>query len=124
MKILMVDDDKFLISLYQKRGETFPDVELRTALSGQEALDLLKGGFTPDVVALDITMAGLTGIEVLKRMRAENIAPNAQVVILSNTADDDVMNEAKSLGTSKFIFKASLLPSQIFDELMAIAKSA
>lgn len=117
----MVDDDQFLISLYKKKGET-AGVDLQTATSGQEALDVLKGGFTPDVIALDITMAGMSGIDVLKYMRAENLAPNAKVAILSNTADENVMNEAKSLGADKFIFKASLLPSQVFDELMAIVK--
>lgn len=121
MKVLMVDDDQFLISLYKKKGET-AGVDLQTATSGQEALDVLKGGFTPDVIALDITMAGMSGIDVLKYMRAENLAPNAKVAILSNTADENVMNEAKSLGADKFIFKASLLPSQVFDELMAIVK--
>lgn len=121
LKILMVDDDQFLVSLYKKKGET-SGIELRTATSGQEALDILKGGFAPDVVALDITMAGMSGIDVLKYMRAENLAPNASVAILSNTADETVMNEAKSLGADKFIFKASLLPSQVFDELLSIVK--
>jgi CheY-like chemotaxis protein len=121
MKILMVDDDQFLISLYKKKAET-SGVELQTALSGQEALDILKGGFSPDVVALDITMAGMSGIDVLKYMRANKLADGARVAILSNTADESVMNEAKALGADKFIFKASLLPSQVFDELMSIVK--
>lgn len=121
LKVLMVDDDQFLISLYKKKAET-SGVELQTALSGQEALDVLKGGFTPDIIALDITMAGMSGIDVLKYMRANNLAPSARVAILSNTADESVMNDAKSLGADKFIFKASLLPSQVFDELMAIVK--
>lgn len=117
----MVDDDQFLISLYKKKAET-SGVELQTALSGQEALDILKGGFSPDVVALDITMAGMSGIDVLKYMRANKLADGARVAILSNTADESVMNEAKALGADKFIFKASLLPSQVFDELMSIVK--
>ncbi|GMU73965.1 MAG: hypothetical protein AMXMBFR44_1640 [Candidatus Campbellbacteria bacterium] len=121
MKVLMVDDDQFLISLYKKKGET-AGIELATALSGQEALDILKGGFLPDIIALDVTMAGMSGIEVLKYIRANNLAPSAKVVILSNTADESVMNDAKTLGADKFIFKASLLPSQVFDELMAIVR--
>lgn len=121
LKVLMVDDDQFLISLYKKKGEV-SGVELQTALSGQEALDILKGGFSPDIIALDITMAGMSGIDVLKYMRANKLAESAKVAILSNTADENVMNQAKELGADKFIFKASLLPSQVFDELMAIVK--
>ncbi len=120
-KVLMVDDDQFLLSLYRKKGET-SNVELQTASSGQEALEILQGGFMPDIVALDVTMAGMSGIEVLKYMRANKLAPNARVVILSNTADESVMAEAKELGAEKFVFKASLLPSQVFDELMSVVK--
>lgn len=120
-KVLMVDDDQFLLSLYRKKGET-SHVELQTAASGQEALDILQGGFTPDIIALDVTMAGMSGIDTLRYMRANKLAPNARVVILSNTADESVMAEAKELGAEKFVFKASLLPSQVFDELMSVVK--
>ncbi len=118
----MVDDDEFLMSLYQKRAAT-EGLNLRVALNGNDALDMLrKNEFVPDIVALDITMPGMSGMDVLKVIREEGLVPNAEIAILSNTADDSVIEKAKKLGVHKFIFKAAFPPSQIFDELFAITK--
>jgi CheY-like chemotaxis protein len=118
-KALIVDDDTFLVSLYKKMGEE-TGMDLRTASSGEEALALLID-FVPDIIALDMSMAGLSGLDTLKEIRAKNLAPNAKVIILSNTNEDDAVVEAKGLGVEHFIVKASLLPSQVMEELTKIA---
>ncbi|MEN9405178.1 MAG: hypothetical protein RLY47_137 [Candidatus Parcubacteria bacterium] len=120
-KALIVDDDTFLVSLYKKMGEE-AGMDLRTASSGEEALALLID-FVPDIIALDMSMAGLSGLDTLKEIRAKNLAPNAKVIILSNTNEDDAVVEAKGLGVEHFIVKASLLPSQVMEELAKIAKA-
>lgn len=120
-KALIVDDDTFLVSLYKKMGEE-TGMDLRTASSGEEALALLID-FVPDIIALDMSMAGLSGLDTLKQIRAKNLAPNAKVIILSNTNEDDAVVEAKGLGVEHFIVKASLLPSQVMEELAKIAKA-
>lgn len=120
-KALIVDDDTFLVSLYKKMGEE-TGMDLRTASSGEEALALLID-FVPDIIALDMSMAGLSGLDTLKQIRAKNLAPNAKVIILSNTNEDDAVVEAKGLGVEHFIVKASLLPSQVMEELTKIAKA-
>jgi len=121
-KALIVDDDTFLVSLYKKMGEE-TGMDLRTASSGEEALALLID-FVPDIIALDMSMAGLSGLDTLKEIRAKNLAPNAKVIILSNTNEDDAVVEAKGLGVEHFIVKASLLPSQVMEELAKIAHSS
>lgn len=121
LKILLVDDDQFLLTLYQKKAESM-DVELHTAASGQEALDMLTAGLMPDVMAFDVTMAGMSGLELLKIIKEKNIAPNAKRVVLSNTTDDAAVGEATESGATKFIVKASLLPSQVLEELMKAAR--
>lgn len=121
IKILVVDDDSFLISLYQKKGEE-AGVELKTALSGQEALTALNEGFVPDVIALDMSMAGMSGLDVLREIKNKGLASAAKVVFLSNTTEDETVAEAKELGAAKFIVKASLLPSQVIEELMKVTR--
>lgn len=120
VKALIVDDDTFLAGLYQKKGEE-SGMDLKTAASGEEAIVILID-FVPDVIALDMSMAGMSGIDTLKEIRAKKLAPDAKVVILSNTSDDDAVVEAKELGVEHFIVKASLLPSQVMEELVKIAK--
>lgn len=121
LKALIVDDDTFLVTLYKKMGDE-SGVELRTATSGEEALATLID-FPADVIALDMSMAGMSGVDTLKEIRAKKLVPNAKIIILSNTSEDDAVAEAKSLGVEHFIVKASLLPSQVMEELVKIAKS-
>ena len=118
----MVDDDQFLVSLYQKKAESYP-IELSVALSGEDALSQLREGLVPDIIALDITMAGMSGVDVLKTIRTEKLSPNARIVILSNNNENDLAKDMQEYGVSKFIMKASLLPSQVFDELLSIVQT-
>ncbi len=120
LKALIVDDDTFLVSLYKKMGDE-SGVELRTATSGEEALATLID-FPADVIALDMSMAGMSGLDTLKEIRAKKLVPNAKIIILSNTSEDDAVAEAKGLGVEHFIVKASLLPSQVMEELVKIAR--
>ena len=46
-----------------------PDIALKTAASGMEALDLLSKGLKPDVILLDVMMPEIDGIETLSRLR-------------------------------------------------------
>ncbi len=117
---MIVDDDSFLITLYKKKAEE-EGLDLKTALSGDEAITILKEGFQPKVIALDMSMAGMTGLDILKEIKSHNLAPEAKVIFLSNTTDDVTVAEAKEFGVYKFIVKASLLPSQVIDELVKIA---
>lgn len=120
-KILLVDDDQFLIGIYTEQAEAV-GIELKTALGGEEAIALLEGGFDASVVALDMSMAGMTGIDMLKIIKEKNLVPNAKLVVLSNTTDDNTVAEAKALGAHSFIVKASILPSEVIAELVKIAQ--
>jgi CheY-like chemotaxis protein len=120
-KILLVDDDAFLVGIYTKQAEV-AGIELKTALGGEEAIALLEGGFDAAVVALDMSMAGMTGLDMLKIIKEKNLAPGAKLVVLSNTTDDNTVAEAKALGADSFIVKASILPSEVITELVKVAR--
>lgn len=113
-KILLVDDDQFLVGLYKKNAEQYP-VELVAAVSGEEALDFLRAGLVPESILLDITMPGMSGVDVLKKIREENLVPNADITILSNVHQAEHEEEFKRLGIQRFVPKSFLLPSQVLD---------
>lgn len=113
-KILLVDDDQFLVGLYKKTAEQYP-VDLVAAVSGEEALDFLRAGLVPDGILLDITMPGMSGVDVLRTIREENLVPNADITILSNVHQAEHEEEFKRLGIQRFVPKSFLLPSQVLD---------
>ncbi|PKN42727.1 MAG: hybrid sensor histidine kinase/response regulator [Deltaproteobacteria bacterium HGW-Deltaproteobacteria-18] len=81
VRVLVVDDERDFTDLLSERLRT-RGMEVRTAYDGQEALEVART-FAPEVVILDITMPGMSGLETMDILRAEKPAP--EVILL--TAD-------------------------------------
>jgi two-component system response regulator MprA len=86
-RLLVVDDDPSVIDLL-RRGLFFEGFDILTASSGDEALRLADAE-QPDLVVLDVMMAGLDGFSVCRRLREQD--PGALVLML--TARDGVQDE-------------------------------
>lgn len=78
-KLLLVDDQSQNLFILE---EILEDYELRTAASGTEALALMED-FRPDLVLLDVTMPGMDGYEVCRRIRTDETNRFTKVVFLS-----------------------------------------
>lgn len=98
--ILVIDDDPAVTSLL-KRGLSYEGFAVETAASGREGLERVRER-PSDLVILDVTMPGLSGFEVLERLRAADEelpvlmltardAPTDQVRGLESGADDYVV---------------------------------
>ena len=79
-KILAVDDDHANLNIISEILSD--DYSVKTALSGEEALRLVKS-FLPDLVLLDIMMPGIDGYEVCKKLRADAQLANTKILFLS-----------------------------------------
>lgn len=118
--ILIVDDDKFLVSLYQKKFSA-AGWNVETALSGSEALQKLRDGLTPSVVLFDIVMPGVDGLAFLEMVKKEKLAPHAALISLTNQGDPEHLERAKTLGIAGYIVKASSIPSEVVEHVLALA---
>ncbi|MCX8033774.1 MAG: response regulator [Thermodesulfovibrio sp.] len=79
MKIMVVDDEKNILMLYQSELED-EGYEVVAANSGKEALELFDKE-KPDLVTLDIMMPDIDGIQVLRQLKEKN--PNIPVIMLT-----------------------------------------
>lgn len=114
--ILIVDDDKFLVTLYQKKfGAEGWGVE--AALSASDALQKLRDGYAPAAVLFDLVMPGVDGAQFLTALHKEKLAPHAALVALTNQSDADSMEKIKALGVAGYIVKASSIPSEVVEML-------
>jgi DNA-binding NtrC family response regulator len=88
--ILIVDDEEDIADLL---GECLIDAgyEVTLAASGQAALDLAPG-LRPDVVILDMSMPGLSGLEVLTALHHET--PRLPVIMISGRSSGPPPHEA------------------------------
>ena len=118
-KILIVDDDSFLLDMYALKFSQ-NNFEVYTAGSGVQALEKLQGGFAPDVILADIIMPEMDGFEMLEKINAENISPNSIKIILSNKSELADIDRGNSLGVAGYIVKANSTPAEIISQVSEI----
>jgi len=98
-KILVVDDDPDLRALVVRRlGKAGHRVQ--EAANGSAALDLIRGKGDPDLLVLDITMPGLTGLELLVAAREQTGHTNLPAVFLSGRVEPTDLAVGRALGAA------------------------
>lgn len=111
-KILLVDDDKFLLDMYSMKF-TKEGFDVQACLSARDALDALRHGLTPQAILFDITMPECDGFEFLRTLRDEHLAQKALKCALTNQSTDEEKRQAKELGADEFLVKANMVPSEV-----------
>lgn len=112
-KILLIEDDKLMLRLYQK-AFAFEDYEVETAINGEEGLAKVKSG-DPNLILLDIMMPKMHGLEVLDRLKADPETKDIPVVILTNLAGEEDAETAMAKGAVKYIIKSEHKPKEVVD---------
>ena len=114
--VLIVDDEEDFLETITNRLKK-RDVDATGTLSGEEALEVLKGK-TFDVVVLDIKMpGGMDGIEVLKEIK--KLYPLTEVILLTGHASVETSIEGMKLGAFDYLMK----PIKLEELLQKIAQA-
>jgi len=120
-KILIVDDDKFLLDMYAlKFGES--DFTVETAMSGEDALKRLDEGFEPAIYLIDIIMPGMDGFKLIETLKEKGKVNASTIIILSNLGNKEDIEKGLGLGVDGYIVKASATPSELVTKVIEIAK--
>lgn len=122
-KILIVDDDTFLLDMYALKFSK-SNFTVHTALGPEFALEKLRQNLSPDVILLDIMMPEMDGFELLEKIRQEKLAENSIVIFLSNRGQPSDISRAEELGASGYIIKASSTPAEVIEKVVNIIKVA
>jgi DNA-binding NarL/FixJ family response regulator len=87
------------------------------AADGEAALDGVLE-LQPDVALIDVRMPGLSGLEVCRRLSADDAAPHTRVVLITGTPDRVIAGQAADAGAVALLDKETP-PSAICAELVA-----
>ena len=110
-KILIVEDDKFLLDLVSKSLEQGGFI-INTATSGESAFRKLAE-FRPDIILLDIVLPGIDGFEFLSRIKKDKDFSSVPVIMLSNSEKEEEIERAKNLGADDFMVKVNFTTEEI-----------
>lgn len=115
IKILVVDDDMILREMYEARLKEEGYV-IVGASDGEEALSKVKSE-KPELILLDIMMPKVNGIDVMKKLRADESTANIPVILLTALVREidkvkDMMKDCDA-----YLIKSEIMPGQVVEKI-------
>ncbi len=109
MKILVVDDEHDIKTLFEQRFRKEirnNELEFAFAFSGEDALGCMEKYKHEAVLILsDINMPGMSGLDLLERIKKKNHTPPPVVMMITAYGDSDNYKRAMELGADDFLTK-------------------
>lgn len=106
--VFIIDDSEDELRLTERvLARISPDIRVDSAMSGEEGLAKLHACRTlPALTLLDIKMTGISGIETLRRIRADERLKNMPVAVMTNSSLGSDHDDAMDAGADVFLQKA------------------
>ena len=101
-RLLIVDDEPINIDILS--SILADDYELRAAINGVQAIAVAKKQL-PDLILLDMVMAGMDGVAVCKALKADDSTKNIPVIFVTSMGDTDNEERGLQAGAVDYISK-------------------
>jgi len=110
-KILIIEDEKILIEMYQEKL-TEAGFKVISTVEAEEGIVLAKKE-KPDLILLDILLTRENGIYFLTQLRKDPQVASIPVVVISNYDDPETKKKSAKLGVKEYLIKTSYTPEEI-----------
>lgn len=119
-KILIIEDDNFLLSLIVEKFIQL-GFDAEAASDGEEGLNkILNNKY--DLILLDMILPKMDGFKVLEEVKKNQTLKDLPIVVTSNLYDKNDIDRAVSLGAADYIIKAYNSPENIVDRVRSFLK--
>jgi DNA-binding response OmpR family regulator len=120
-KILIIEDDQIISNIYRNKLAV-EGYQVEVAADGEQGLSQIKT-WRPDAVLLDLVLPKVSGVDLMKRIRAEADFKTLPIVVFSNTYLGNLIQEAWKAGATKLLSKANCSPKQVIDVVKNVLKA-
>lgn len=110
-KILLVEDDQLLASVYKDRLE-LEGFDTLWVENGEKALAQALE-YQPDLILLDVMMPRVSGFEVLDILRNTKETANIKIVMLTALSQDKNKQQAQELGADDYLVKSQVVMNDV-----------
>ena len=105
LRVLVVDDVPAVADLHARFVDAHPRCTVvGTRASGAEAVTAVRA-LEPDLLLLDVYMPGLSGIDVLRRLRADSRIRQPDVIAVTAARDVETVRDARMMGARHYLVK-------------------
>lgn len=119
-KVMWVEDDEFFSSLMTKKLSA-AGCTLVITPTGEEAIKSVAEE-KPDLIILDMLLPGVSGFQVLEKIKNDESLKNTPIMVLSNLGGQENIDKAFALGVEKYFLKTSTNLSEVMKEIENILK--
>jgi CheY-like chemotaxis protein len=113
-KVLLVDDVELFLEL-EKTILSKRNLQIFTALSGQEAIDIHKRERV-DLILCDLYMPGMNGDELCRIIRSDGTLKNVSIVMVTTSSSEENIERCKKAGANDYIAKP-IKPTELLNKL-------
>jgi len=117
-KVLIIEDEKdlrfFIAKALKEEG-----IEVIEAFDGEEGIEKAKKE-KPDLILLDLLLPGISGYEVLTRIKKDPELETIPVLILSNLGQREEVEKGLKLGAIDYLIKANFTLKEIVERIKKI----
>lgn len=118
IKILLVEDDSFLLGMYAAKFE-LENFKVIMAEDGEKAVRLALKEM-PNIILLDIVLPKINGFEVLRQLKANHLTTEIPVLLLTNLSQKDEIEQGLKMGAADYLIKAHFMPSEVVDKIKKV----
>ena len=113
-RVLIVEDDINLANIYKEKltkgghsAKVVSDVDaVKEIISGK-----------PNLVLLDILMPHVSGLDILKKVKADSVGATIPILLLTNVAEDTTIAKGLELGAYGYLLKSETTPEQVLSRV-------
>jgi DNA-binding response OmpR family regulator len=118
-KVLIVEDDQFLIDAYRAKFSHFSDIVIDVARDGEEALAKVNTD-KPSAIILDLVTPNLDGFGFLKALHDK--VTTIPILVSSNLDSQEDIRQAIDMGAQDYFIKSNSTVKDIVDKVVALIK--
>ncbi|CRH93514.1 sigma-54 dependent response regulator [Chlamydia trachomatis] len=114
-KILLVEDDEVLASVYRARLE-MEGFEVEEVHDGEKALSVAIN-FRPDLILLDVMMPKINGFDVLDILKNTPETMNIRIIMLTALSQEADRDRAEKLGVDDYLVKSQVVIADVIERV-------
>lgn len=112
-RLLIIEDDALLGRIYSGK---FTGVNVKIARTGKQGLELLQS-YRPDGMLLDLMLPDISGIEILRQLRAAPATAAMPIVVFTNAFMPGPIKQARDAGATEVITKAECSATKLAERI-------
>ncbi len=112
-KILIIEDDQIVANVYRNKLAV-DGYQVEVAHDGETGLRVMRS-FQPKLIILDLMLPDISGVEVIKQIRAEKEFEKIPIIVFSNTYLTNLIQEAWRAGANKCLSKSNCTPKDVIE---------